>query len=140
VPRRPSPGEARYSPSLRALRPPDHAEQILSLIDWDLPGELRGFAGSERPRWRSGERKREKEAVGKASDGNALPTRRRQSQPQELEGRHPRSDRVRGYTLTLTLTLTLPLIPTLAAAAAVQSVSVPVTLPDPAQQLSPHRL
>ncbi len=52
----------------------------------------------ERPRRRSGEPKREKEAVSKASDGNASLTSRCQSQPQELEGRHPRSDRVRGYT------------------------------------------
>jgi len=90
----------------------------------------------ERPRRRSGEPKREKEAVSKASDGNASLTSRCQSQPQELEGRHPRSDRVRGYTPAVAAAVAY----TLAAAMVVaQSVRVPVTLPDPAQQRLLHR-
>jgi hypothetical protein len=115
------------------LTTPSEAQQILSLIDWDFANAcMVGYASKrieeirrgERARRRSGEPKREKETVAKASDGNALLTSRRQSQPQELEGWHPRSDRVRGYTL---------------AAAVAYSVRMPVTLPDPAQQLLPHR-
>jgi len=91
----------------------------------------------ERPRRRSGEPKREKEAIAKASDGNASLTSRCQSQPQELEGRHPRSDRVRGYTPAVAAAVVAY---TLAAAMVVaQSVRVPVTLPDPAQQRLLHR-
>jgi hypothetical protein len=89
------------------LATPSEAQQILSLIDWDFANacmvghaakRLEDIRRERNAAAASSERMREKETPAKASDESASLTSRRQSQPQELEDRHPRSDRVRGYT------------------------------------------